>query len=196
MVTNLGNYDLQQVRLMMQIYHIDISQFALGMWQFYLLNSNDGIWNIKLEIFRNVGEGVVLCGSEKCSWVDYSTPGNIHFGFVTAYAEIPLPLALLAGGGLESWDRHKEGIVPAINTEWNATFYDNPGDFAAVMFGYSLYQKYGANLSVTQFQAELTVDALNSFQAPPESFVAPGPAVPQLNKYPSGAFNNDQHCLS
>jgi hypothetical protein len=190
MVSNLNDPNLQWVRLMMQTYNVNRLHFALGLWRFYILNSNNGVWNIKLRIDEELGKAVTLCGIDTCAWVDYSTPGNIHFGYVTAYSMIPLPVALVAGGLAESWDRYQDEIVPAMNPEWLETLYDNPDDFTAVLFGYFLYQKYGPTLTLAQLKSELTIDVLDSFQAPTSS-IQLGPAVPQPNTYPPGAFDND-----
>lgn len=42
--------------------------------------------NIKVAMLRDRGQGVTLCGNDGCRWVDYSTPGNILFGYAAEAA--------------------------------------------------------------------------------------------------------------
>lgn len=168
-----------------------IGNWGTAMMEFYKLNSNKGVWNIKIPIRTQIADGIVLCNTSTCRWVDYSTPGNIHFGFMVAAGHVPLSQALIAGGLLESLDRYEQGVSPAFHPDWSSTFYDNPEDFVAVIFGWTLYQEYGADITIKEFQLALTIELLNSFQPPPPGFVPSSPPSPQSNHYPIGAFDND-----
>src|SRR5690606_30772353 len=101
------------------------------------------------------------CGLDGCGWFDYSTPGNIHFGFIAAaVGTISKGLSQTAGGFLEIL----EGTAQWEN--WRTSFED-PRDWAAVQFGYQLYETYGSDMTLNEFQQALTIDVRNSFQSPP-----------------------------
>jgi hypothetical protein len=149
---------------------------------FYQLNGGGGQWDIKINMQERIGEGIVLCGSGGCAWVDYSTPGNIHFGFMAGVLSVPELLSQAAGGYLEI----KDGTAELENWE---TLFENSQDWAAVQFGYDLFESFGADMTVTEFQKALTVETMKTFQPPPPSFPVPGLAQPQINHYPPKYFN-------
>lgn len=149
---------------------------------FYELNKGYGKWDIKRNIRRNIGEGVILCGTENCGWFDYSTPGNIHFGFIAGRMNVPKPLSQAAGGYLEV----KEGTANINN--WR-TLFEDPQDWAAVQFGYNLYKTYGSDITLREFQEALTTDVMDRLEPPPENYPIPGPPISQPNRYAVGAFN-------
>ncbi len=158
----------------------------LGAYYYTHLNlfNNSGRYNIKLPMLNIIGNAVILCGANGCRWVDYSAPGNIMFGYLSAERGIMQPVAWFAGGLRESMD------TGFINPNYSDSFFDNPGDKAAVDFGWSLHRKYPNGLTVDQFQAELTPNVLNSFQDAPlleGGFIRVG-AGPQTNAYPPGIF--------
>src|SRR5690606_30192065 len=62
---------------------------SAGYSAFLSLNHENAKWNIKIPIQEELGDAVILCGTKSCGWFDYSTPGNIHFGFMAAAAGIP-----------------------------------------------------------------------------------------------------------
>lgn len=149
---------------------------------FYELNKGFGLWDIKRNMRRTIGVGVVLCGEDGCSWFDYSTPGNILFGFTAASVGVPEEFSMAAGGLLEI----REG---AARIENYATLFEDPQDAAAVHFGYHLYFRYGSKIGQEHFKASFTKEVQKHMQQPPVGFVPPGPALPQKNRYPVGAFN-------
>ena len=139
-------------------------------------------YDIKLKM-KNIYYGaIVLCGNQGCKWVDYSAAGNILYGYLSASRGVSQKESWLAAGLRETLDN--KGVP---NWEWSSWF-DNPGDKAAVDFGYALYAEFGENLTFSDFQTALTSDVLNSFQAPVmDPYAAP---VQQENSYPSGFFLN------
>ncbi|VAW30617.1 hypothetical protein MNBD_CHLOROFLEXI01-2106, partial [hydrothermal vent metagenome] len=147
---------------------------------FYELNKGFGLWDIKRKMKTAIGEGITLCGLDGCGWFDYSTPGNIHFGFIAAATDIPKGLSLFAGGALEI----KEGS--AIVSNWQ-TLFEDPRDWAAVQFGYQLYETYGSDMVLNEFQTALTADIRATFQPSPIS--VPSQALAQRNGFSPGAFN-------
>jgi hypothetical protein len=144
--------------------------------------------NIKVEMRAELGNGVILCGAnDSCRWVDYSTPGNILFGYSAEAARIPEGFYSWVGGLQQLWD-DVWGPNP-VNWDWCRTSYcDDPADLAAVQFGASLYSS-GDSLSLQEFQSALTTDILGSFQSPPPGFVQPFSPVPQENQYVPGDFD-------
>lgn len=76
-----------------------------GYVMFYNLEASEKEWDIKLGIKEELRDAVVLCGKgTNCRWVDYSTPGNIHFGYVAGLAKISYFVAAILGGVLEQTD--------------------------------------------------------------------------------------------
>jgi hypothetical protein len=163
---------------------------SLGAYtQFYALEATNKVWDIKQKIRRELGSGVVLCG-EVCDWYDYSTVGNIHFGYVSGIAGIDPSIAAFAGGILEQVDSlHTEGRP---HLEYcDGIYCENPQDQAAVDFGYYLARKYPLGISGEELRQELTVSWTGRFQRPIDpNFQPPGPAVPQPNGYGPDYFNN------
>ncbi len=80
---------------------IDTRYYEALFGPFYDLNKGYGLWDIKRNIQNYLGDGVVLCGLGGCNWVDYSVPGNIHFGYIAASASVPLWTSSVAGGFLD-----------------------------------------------------------------------------------------------
>lgn len=166
---------------------------SAGYSAFLSLNHENAKWNIKTPIQEELGDAVILCGTKSCGWFDYSTPGNIHFGFMAAAAGIPRGVSQGAGGAIQS----AEALFGDAewHREWSKTLFEDPRDWAAVEFGYYLYEKYGAGMTVEQFQSELTLDVMSTFQEPDwygmngDPVHVPGPAVPQENHFPSGFFD-------
>ncbi len=148
------------------------------------LFGNSGKYNIKIPMQEKIGNAVVLCGGTNCRWVDYSAPGNVMFGYLSAERGIVQPVAWVAGGILESKDNK------FINFDNVNSWFDNPGDKAAVDFGWDLHRKYPDGLTMTQFQSELTGSVLATFQSAPltqQGYTLIG-AQSQQNTYSPGYF--------
>ncbi|MEW6085938.1 MAG: RHS repeat-associated core domain-containing protein [Chloroflexota bacterium] len=162
------------------------AQFIYG-WMLGTFNPY-GPKNIKVALNRKLGDGVILCGSnDVCRWVDYSTPGNILFGYSAEAAGIPKGFYYWVGGLQQPVD---DAFGPnPVNWGWCTISYcDDPADFAAVQFGASLYTS-GDNITVQEFQSALTADILDTFQSPPPGFTQPFPPVSQENQYVPGDFD-------
>ncbi len=145
--------------------------------------------NIKEAMLRDIGEGVILCGSDECRWVDYSTPGNILFGYAVEAAGMSEEFYSWVGGFEQMGD---DWVNPneSVHREWCSTSYcDDPYDLAAVQFGAQLYRDYKSDITFDIFQTELTTDVLGMFQPPPSSFTAPFSPHPQNNYYMPGDFD-------
>ena len=68
-----------------------------------------------------------ICGNDGCRWLDFSAPGNIMYGYLSAARGVEQGISWIAGGYLESKDNKK------INLCYWKTFFDNPGDKAAAL---------------------------------------------------------------
>jgi hypothetical protein len=157
---------------------------------FFSLNTGGGRWDIKLEMqeeFR-IGPGKedsahILCSnSGACRWVDYSTAGNILYGFTAASVGVPGWMSTLAGGLLEVRDGTAKG-------ENLMNMFEDPYDSNAVNFGYDLYKNSGGKVTEKIFRNMLTDEILNSFQPPNEGFSPPFEPNHQPNQYPADRFD-------
>ena len=156
--------------------------------QFLGLEGPYAEWDIKQKILQELRQGVILCG-EVCDWYDYSTPGNIHFGYMAGLAGINHDIAAVAGGAEEQKDLVSEG--KGLHPEYcKGLACDNPQDQAAVDFGYSLAGKYPNGITAADLRKELTVSWTSQFQRPIDpSFQPPYPASPGINYYGPNHFN-------
>jgi len=143
------------------------------------------LYDIKRKMEGLNNGAVVLCGGEGCNWVDYSAPGNIMYGYLSAARGAEQGVSWIAAGLLEIKDSITEGTP---YTGELTSFFDNPGDKVAVDFGYSLYESHPNGISFEDFQVSLTTDVMNSFQTP--SSMPVEKPLPQTNQYPAGYFLN------
>jgi hypothetical protein len=143
-----------------------------------------GKYDIKRSMQKYIGDAVVLCAGAGCRWVDYSAPGNIMYGYLSASRAVPQPISWVAAGLLEYKNsvKYKE---PYTGTP--GSWGDNPGDKAAVDFGYQLYEQYPNGITLGDFQTSLSEAILNAFQSP--AIVPNQPAYPApSNGYPVDYF--------
>lgn len=155
----------------------------------YNLFGNGGRYDIKLkmEYLSDPYGAVILCGANNaCRWVNYQTPGNILFGYLSAAREIPQIISWPVGGAREQLD-YLENNQPLRLDYW-PYWFDNPEDKAAVDFGYELYDEFGADITWEEFQSRLTPQVLQSFETP-EDWPLSMPTS-QSNNYPPGYFYN------
>jgi RHS repeat-associated protein len=154
--------------------------YASGGLGFYGLVADQKPWDFKHSILRLLGSGVTLCGNQGCkNDVEYSVPGNIHFGFVAGEAGYSGGISLLGAGVAEASDpAHDPEKAAAKNVAYTGPydpsgkfdvrinsdgfgikFYnigDDPKDAAAVRFGLDLHRKYGRSLTFATFSQELS----------------------------------------
>jgi hypothetical protein len=148
--------------------------YAVGAKQFYDLVADHKPWDFKHKIKERLGPGITLCASNVCKQgIEYSVPGNIHFGFVAKEAGY-LGFQVLAGAGAaEIGDpAHDPERAAEVGVEYqpyaggfsisislsgvDLNLGDDPVDTQAVAFGMRLYQKYGRSLSLSIFRQELS----------------------------------------
>jgi RHS repeat-associated protein len=170
-----------------------LSRFTEAYWDFNDLEGGGKEWDIKVKIQEDLIYGAVLCGG-MCNWVDFSTPGNIHFGYVAYHAKIDQGIAAVAGGVLDKRDQieddHRFPDLYCLPTG-SMLPCDDPQDQAAVDFGYDLAQKYPAGLTEANLRNELTVSVMATLQRPKFGIIFPHPPYSEYNDY-YGAdhFNN------
>ncbi len=158
------NYILATAEILQPINDIVSKALWLsGYLGFNQLEGSEKEWDIKVGIQRELRgtEAIILCGiGFNCKWLDYSVPGNIHFGYVAYLAKIDHFVAAIAGGFLEQRDLLINGLPLELLYCFQNAFpghCDNPQDQAAVDFGYMLGEKYGEGITDEQLRIELNI---------------------------------------
>ena len=169
--------------------------------KFYNLEANYKVWDIKRKIEVDIGKAVVLCrnGIQSCKWFDYSTIGNIHFGYIAGLAKINYFISGVLGGVLEQKDLLElEGKFRFDHCGWTSgiiLFCDNPQDQYAVDFGFELAKKYPNGISAGSLRNEMETamyrGLFGMLQGPPSGSIPQNqPALPEINHYDADRFNN------
>ncbi len=180
MVSNATGADMLEIQ---KLRSGNIFQTIAGALPFLSLNTNDGRWNFKEQTKVLLGEMVVLCGTKECGWFDYSTPGNIHYGFMAAAAGIKEEASQVAAGTLEALDGNWHGL-----TYWN----EHPEDWAAVELGYLLYDAFGVDMTVLQLQIGLDI-YWDQLQQPDSRLLKPADGIfPPETPYSLGTFDYEE----
>jgi hypothetical protein len=174
-------------------------QFTAAYFAFNQLEGKGKVWDIKIEMRRRLGENIVLCGTGiNCDWFDYSTPGNIHFGYIAGLAKIDYYIAAIAGGFAEQTDLQDQGVL----YDWKDCFKenfphldacDNPQDQAAVDFGFKLAKdpRYRNGITDAELRQELQANGMSNFQRNAHAYDEYWYQVyPQVNKYGADDFNH------
>ena len=167
--------------------------------EWYRLNHDGARFDFKDRIDLLVGESIMLCGLYDCGWYDYSTPGNIHYGFVGAASGFSLETLHFGASYAEITDPDhandpEENLINSFyfQPEWASTMYDDPLDYNAIEFGYALYRSFGPDLTVEQLQWAFTLYA-KVLNHPLQTSAVP--TQPYYNPdwpYPVGYFNGGQ----
>ncbi len=178
MVSNATGSDMLEIQ---ELRAGNIFQQVAGAWPFFVLNTNNGRWNFKEQTDELLGSQVVLCGTQECGWFDYSTPGNIHYGFMAAAAGIREIASQIAAGVLEAWDGNWYGLDPY----WN----EHPEDWAGVELGYLLYDAFGVDMTPLQLQIGLDM-YWDQLQRPDPRLLQPADGIfPPKTPYSLGTFD-------
>jgi len=155
--------------------------FAVHMW--IQLVQDHGPWDFKVMVERELGQTIRLGDY----WFEYSTAGNILYGFNGAAAGFSLQ-GLHAGAGaaqvLDHLSRGAELGPPVM-------FFDTVDDYYAVEFGYQLYKKAYApdsKMTVSEFNA-LLVQYEHRDQMALREPPGPARAVDANWPYSPGYFN-------
>ena len=156
-------------------------------------------WDFKHKIRERLGPGITLCTTGGCKGnVEYSVPGNIHFGFVAMEAGYNGFLAEIGGGVAEYQDpAHKDPNNPYNGklAGWDSAglhlyYGDDPLDNLAVKFGAYLYHKYarGRSLTLPAFKRELARELPRFAKEVPDRNVVDA-RIARKWPYPVGYFN-------
>ena len=148
-------------------------------------------WDFKDQIKNELGESFRLCSQQDCTWVEYSTLGNILYGYTSMIAGFT-QFEIRGGAG------YAEARDPENKENYNTPFgyfpldrlltgFDDAEDYHAVGAGIEMYIRYGKNVSIRQFQ-ELVVDYQKGF-ASGSSDDRPVQVADEF-PYPPGAFTN------
>lgn len=138
-------------------------------------------WDFKDQILLEVGNSIRLCNADGCSWFDYSTPGNIFYGYVGRAAGFT-SLELHAGA------TYAQQVDPENVPELNAWHGDQPTDFEAIEVGVEMYRHCGRNTTLTCFQNALKRHLSGmALSAPPANPYY----SPYGTTYPVGHFDGD-----
>jgi RHS repeat-associated protein len=144
---------------------------AIGMWQFREKVQHYGEWDIKRTMLATLRSKVtVICGAGKCRGVDYSTAGNILYGFVGTHIGLDSGTLYRGGGHAETTDEshsnqprtwHDNPLfgIPThgyFNEQWASTYYDDPTDHEAIRLGIDLYATFGADMTYEEYIGFLT----------------------------------------
>ena len=173
-----------------------LGQMARAYADFNKLEGKKQEWDIKVPIKQELGENIILCGiGNNCHWLDYSTTGNIHFGYVAGLAKIDYDIAAFAGGVLEQINFLIKIQWPELqycNQNSAFGFCDNPQDQAAVDFGYTLAENYENGITTEAFKQALQANGMGNFQRailPSDRHLYPTP-FPGTVFYDADYFDN------
>jgi RHS repeat-associated protein len=173
---------------------------------FSALVGDHATWDFKHRINDKLGKGITLCTAGGCQTdIEYSVPGNIHFGFVARQAGYAPAVIQFGAGDAEINDpahtptRTPEGALQFTPYDGNwgivngpagltFNFGDNAQDHQAVQAGIYMYDHYGADVTYSEF-----LTALGMF-LPVLDRQAPSPAAvkPEIASqwpYPVGFFD-------
>jgi RHS repeat-associated protein len=140
----------------------------LAFYEFGELVGDHKPWDFKHAVRDFLGPGITLCSNTRCKRdIEFSTPGNIHFGYVAREAGYA-GVYVHAGAGYAEWDDPSHDPDHPDPTPYEGDFDivvgpsgislllgDDPSDHPAVQFGIYLYDKYGRGLNRSQFVSEL-----------------------------------------
>jgi len=156
------------------------ASFKLGARESWVDLMADGHrWDFKDRILLRMGNSIRLCDGDECGWYDYSTPGNIHYGYVGRAAGWNTVELHLGATYAQQTDPEN---VPELNA-WHG---DQPGDFQAIEMGARMYGICFRNASLACFQAALKQYKAGLARSAP-------PLIPYYSfygtSYPLGYFN-------
>jgi len=133
---------------------ISLISKGLGYHVFVQLVRNEAPFDFKHAILEKLGDRIRL-GSE---WFEYSTPGNILYGFFGGAAGFSLDELHGGASAAQVLDASYRGseLGPLVAPDGALTLLDTPDDYYAIDFGYRLYQKAYApdkQLTISEFSA-------------------------------------------
>ena len=163
---------------------------VIALYMFYQLVRNGAPLDVKDKIKEELGRTIQLNGQ----WFEYSTTGNILYGFYGAAWGLDEQL-LFAGAGaaqIRDYRNPDPGETPQLGPLAPPFYSDTVDDHFAIQLGVEIYQKaYAPDQVVTldEFRALMT-----DYQHLNDMAIQPRPPEPMPNQpwpYYPGYFNND-----
>jgi RHS repeat-associated protein len=121
-------------------------------------------WDIKDEMRAQLGDSFRLCSRYECHWHEYSVAGNILYGGIANEAGFST-LEVRAGAGYaEARDPDNKDKRNFPSKAWPLAYlplgrlpylFDDPYDYQAVGMGMEMQKRYGADVTVPEFQSLL-----------------------------------------
>jgi RHS repeat-associated protein len=153
------------------------------------LVQDHGPWDFKHKIKLDLGEGITL-GNQKN--IEYSVPGNIHYGFVGSAAGYADDILYAGAGVAEIFDPSHVKNAGKDYTPYNGdilhAFGDDPQDYYADVFGVHLYKIFEREgLTLSRFRTELNQFSSGFAKYEPRTLPV-GPDVAADRPYPVGYF--------
>jgi RHS repeat-associated protein len=148
--------------------------FLAAMAMYFQLVRPGGKYDVKLKIQGVLHTDVVKIGN---NWYEYSTTGNILFGYYSNAAGFTLEEIQKGAGYVQKYDYWRKGCPedPKCDTVLGTedTYFDSPDDFSAIQFGHELFDSNAASDGVITAD-ELTI-ALDDYAAPYPLDIKPDP---------------------
>ena len=123
-----------------------IDYLILGMYEFSSIVKDGAPFDVKDKIKQKLGSTITL-GDFR---FEYSTAGNILYGFYGSAAGFDIETLHIGAGGAQTWDWIKSTLTIG-DYDQNASlgpvnyYFDTVDDYYAVEFGYLLYEEYYLN---------------------------------------------------
>jgi len=171
--------EVQYIRLQNQLASAGpwgASAKALAYHEFYMLVRDSGPWDFKDQVQAELGPSIRLGGQ----WFEYSTPGNISYGFLGKAAGFS-GAELHGGASIAQIRDYIAGEDPDVTIGGPETLLDTSDDFYAVEFGIQLYNKYGSDVTVEELSALLVSCEDRDRLALTDS---PAPSEPPTHNWP------------
>ncbi|PJC36953.1 hypothetical protein CO046_03255 [Candidatus Peregrinibacteria bacterium CG_4_9_14_0_2_um_filter_53_11] len=129
--------------------------------QFFNHVKPGGDWDYKIQDVKRFGstEPVTLAGVTD-NRVLFDARGNINFGYTGAAAGIPSTTLLSGAGAAQIYSRTSD-------TDWYASYFDDPTDQMLIKTGITLYQKYGLNIDDQKLNKALEYELGYTFISAP-----------------------------
>jgi hypothetical protein len=151
--------------------------------QFKDLVGNGKKYDVKLEIKDQLGEKIKLGNN----WYEYSTAGNILYGFYGLAAGFSKAELHQGAGFAQLNDLFAKGTLPGGPN----TMFDTEDDYYAVEFGFFLYENYYKDGVLTESEF---LDALAKYKHADKLALTSKPVDyrPTQNNHPVGQFYQPQ----
>ena len=178
------------MRIRSYLHNRNVADDVIALYMFYQLVRDGAPLDVKDKIKEELGRTIQLNGQ----WFEYSTAGNILYGFYGKAWGLDEQLLYAGAGTAQIMDHlhHDPGETPQLGPLSSPFYGDTVDDHYAVQLGIEIYQKaYASDQVVTldEFRALKT-----DYQHLNDMAILPRPPEPMPNKpwpYHPGYFNSD-----